>query len=174
MRRSTPPNAAAWKTFARASMFGPSSSSQDANSLGFGGEVDDGVNAVEMTEPIFVEFGKVGHDQFRIVGIGDAVDEDEVVDVGPSGAQLPTDVAVRPRDQHGTDFLVVVVFVVILVFIRLFVIVISEILGIKDIEATERSRFRFFAGFGSERSADSTPSGSWWVSSVVMGDLLAG
>ena len=80
---------------------------------GVGGQVDDGVDALEQADPRLVPIGEVGRDDLGVV-VGVGVDEQEVVGVAPGGAELLAEVAARPRDEDRADLVVEVVVVGVL------------------------------------------------------------
>ncbi len=70
-----------------------------------GRKVDHRVDAMEMRDPIFVEHGKIGHDDVGIIVGSVFIDQDQVVNVGPGHAELAADVAAAPviRTVRGSS-----------------------------------------------------------------------
>ncbi len=63
--------------------------------------MDDGIDAVEVGDPVVVQDRQVRLDDLGIVLPGVLVDQDQVIDVGPGGSELAADVAAGAGDQNG-------------------------------------------------------------------------
>ena len=135
MIRSTPAKAAAWKTLARASRFGPMSSSQGARSSGFA------ARWTTVSTPwkwVIQSSSRIARSASMISGSslpGLLVDQDQVIDVGPGRAELAADVAACAGDQDGARLLIDLLGEEVLVDDRLFLVlivvrVVSELAGI--------------------------------------------
>ena len=55
--------------------------------VGVGCQMNDGVDSVEVRDPIIVQDLEIGGDDIRVGVIGDTIDQDQIVDVGPGRSE---------------------------------------------------------------------------------------